>query len=337
MTNGRPDRANETSRAAARLGVAPGTDAAGVRAAFLGRLEEVEFVPPPDMLRAFETLGGRALPGGESTTRTGDSFAEESRVREELETLAADFFSYPVAERRRRWEALAEPCRPFPALAVRLRSLGAGLNLEPGELQDPDLLVVRLAGYLGELFVLSPPSRAVYRHELLARLKTDIPRWEAAAQALKQRHPAFAELEPVLLGRLAGWSARQKQRMKARKRVKVTAAASDWQRYSWIIFVVIAALGTLFRGINSVSNPHPPSTVPHFQPFAPDRLQDNDKRIQDVLKDLEKWKKNAPLLPGGTEKRADKVPPPFAPLPQLNPGPGRPPADPAIPDKRGPP
>jgi hypothetical protein len=325
-------------RADELLGVAAGAGPAEVRAAFLRRLEEADFVPPPVWLRAYESLGGRRLPAEEGREGGQERLAAEERLREEVEELALQFFTWAAPERRRRWQALVARCAPYPPLAARARALGAGLLLDPLAVPDHDPLVKELAGYVGELFVLRPAARAARRQELLARMKGEIARWEAAARSLKKQHAALADLEPELVRRLSRWTATRQELARARRRASkvgrpaAPAQSSALRWLAWLLIGLIAAgLRTTTCGPNYQSPSYQPSTdrpppageirdipaVPNGPrpeadkgfPVAPEKwLQERDmdpevrKTVQKAWEQMLEWKRKRDRVgpgPGG--------------------------------------
>src|SRR5439155_4168869 len=126
--------------------------------AFLRRLPSAGLVPPPEWRSAVRTLTGRPA---RSPAAVADPCADappDDGLRAEVEAFAASFWSFPPAERRTHWQALIRRCAADPALAVRLRRLEAGVDLEPVPRGADQSRSEELAGLVQELFVLKPAA-----------------------------------------------------------------------------------------------------------------------------------------------------------------------------------
>src|SRR5262245_23731396 len=208
-----------TRWAAETLGVA-GDDAAVARGAFLRRLPAAGFVPPTGWRTAVTALTG-TLAGSEGGVRTDasqfDGTAE--RLREEVESFAARFWSLGPPDRRGEWQLLRERCRDCPALAARLRRFKAGLDVAADEGADSNGRVPALARELQELFVLWPTQAGSRRRAFLRRPPPPASEWEAAASAIRDEMPAVAALDKALIRELAPWRSARRERVR-RGRIK---------------------------------------------------------------------------------------------------------------------
>jgi hypothetical protein len=331
---GSPRDEPATRWAAEELGVAAGAAPDVVRGAFLRRLAETDFVPPPAALRAYRHLAeGRPL-RAENACAEHVLLAEEDRLRTEVEDFAEQFFTLAPPERRQRWLALTERCRWSPPLAARLLGLEAGLGVDLSEVPDADPLAARLARQVGELFVLRPADRAQRRRAFLARMGGEADAWERAARRLDESHPAVASLAPELLDRLMEWSATQKELARARKRPRRGASAagtsgpsggSGGGRFPWyVIFFIIMGLSWLVRSADR--RPAPAPSYDRFRPPAEDfpNWQPGGAHFdKDWQRELEKLRKKIPppRRPGawpppqgqpGLDKQGENRPPPPA-------------------------
>lgn len=242
------------------LEVPDGTPPEQARGGLLRRLGGGELVPPPDWHEAAEVLC-RTQPGRPPATL--GLMAEETRLREEVQSFAADFFQTRPAERRQRWHALGAQCRPFPPLAARLRELAPGLDVEPACLGDRYMQVNRLAARLAQLFVLPLVERAKKRRELFEQMREA--GWLSAARRLQSHYPAVAALEPHLLTAIITWPKTDHAIRKARAKMQRPASGSSSGAGKGVgVGVGVAAMVIirLIATVNSNSNHSTPSYSP---------------------------------------------------------------------------
>src|SRR5437870_4373578 len=111
MTTGtRPEPAGQMLRewAADQLDLDAAARPEEVRAQFLRRLPDEDFLPPLAWQEAAALLDGLPAPA----TPPEDAVAEMAEsLREEVESFAGQFFALRPDERRARWQTLAERCR----------------------------------------------------------------------------------------------------------------------------------------------------------------------------------------------------------------------------------
>ncbi len=286
MTTGtNPDAGPALRRWAAEvLGVREDASPAEARRAYLGKLRERDFLPPPSWRQALRLLDGApAEPDDEWLAE------EEDRLRTEVASFADEFFTLPAARRRERWDTLLSRCRGVPQLVVRLQSLKAGLEVESQGLPLDDSPRGRLAEQLLQTFPLPPLARAASRQAFLRRLEESSADsrklWEKAARYLRAEWPAVAALDDELVRYVAGLSSRLRWRRKMHRHCQrgyQPPAAGVVEGPRWKVFAIVVgmALGVLRGFINSdnSSSSRAPSPTSYalqggagFQGFVPPR------------------------------------------------------------------
>jgi hypothetical protein len=313
-----PDTALPNLRgwAAAQLELAPDAAPAQARTALARRLAEDDFVPPYRIQQAAVFLL-RPATGAEAVLRQGQAqYDEEDRLRIEVDEFAAEFFKLGVPERRRRWQELCSRCAFAPTLIGWLGGLERGLDVPLTPLAGTPMS--ELAEHLGALFVLRPAARAARRLELLAEMRNDIPRWQAAARQLQSQAPRVVALGPTLVEELANWDRRLQQQRKRAGALPVMGSAGS-ERVStygrlgagrvrqglvgdtpgsnrgstWpvilIVFVVINVLRLAFSGSGGSSPTIPRFTMPTFPKFVLPEPKGNDE-LERLIRELNKGK-----------------------------------------------
>jgi hypothetical protein len=166
-----------------------------VRAAFLRQVAE-DGGPP--LVSALRQLTGKENAGLVGAGTRAAAVALDRRQRGEVEGFAACFFALAPAERRQQWQDLMQRCRFSEAARQRLADLEPGLKVvvpEGGDLQV-------LAGRLTEVFTTAPPRQAAVRARLVADLRAEQPRWQAAGKQLARQSTVLTRLEPEALHQL---------------------------------------------------------------------------------------------------------------------------------------
>lgn len=222
-----------------------------VGAAFLSRLELVEFCPSPAQDFALRVL---ADGGGTDAANLGWQQAHldiENELRDKVEQLAAGWFSIGAEDRKLRCEELYVACDRFPELKARLEELLTGVDIDPSELTGPQ---GQLAAMLAELFVLRPVPRAERRRELLIDLEENLAFWDTTAQELSESQPRMAALEPVFLDAILGrklHAERVRTAKKAYAKSPKPAAASSGSQWHWLLIafsmISLIRLGSVFN------------------------------------------------------------------------------------------
>ena len=179
--------------AAAQLGVPPESSPEVCTTAFLRRLAEEDFVPPPRLKDAWQFVTR-----GSSDSRPAlpwiDSDAE-SELSGRIEEFAGQFFNLPPEQRSAHWERLYAEAQQWPRLETRLRRLKPGLTIEFKPLPTLSLREAKLIQWIRELFPLPMEERAVRRRQMLRDdVRTDIQPWQKAAQRVARRQPTIAAL-----------------------------------------------------------------------------------------------------------------------------------------------
>jgi len=293
MTAFRPEPGH--GHVATALGLPAGAGPLEARAALLRRLPAVDFVPPPDWLRAYRALVPGPDPSDEESARAAD-LAQEQHLRDEVEDFAAEFFDLTTEERQRRWQAFLARAEQYPALTARLRHLAPGLTISTWSMEDSQPLVGRLARHLCEVFTLRPAARARKWQELRRTMQASRLDWQAAARRLQHKYPALAALAPELVDGLISESAGRGELARGRKRSAAPllsarplsdAAPANPTGTGWIVVAVMVVLGIVRVASQSsrstavdrpsrfqVPNFHAPNfPQPQFQPQQFDGLQ----------------------------------------------------------------
>ena len=187
--------------ARAALQVAEDASADEVRAAFLTRLEDEDFLPPPEVPAAFRVL----MAANESFDVSGADARKlaGASLTAEVEQFARDFFTLSPEARQKDFLALGQRCQGVPKLLVRLKALRAGLELDAADLPPGPSDARSLAEEALACFVMLPVDRAIRRQAYLRVCADDRRRWRAAAELLKKKHPRIAACEPRFFDYLA--------------------------------------------------------------------------------------------------------------------------------------
>jgi hypothetical protein len=301
-----------TAWAAREVGLRTGATPDEARAAFLRELRDNGFVPPPTRQRAWQQLCGLL-----GSAPPAALFAEEARLRNDIDEFAASFFATPITARHERWQELSQRCASSPPLVARLQALRPGLDVEvdPNSLGNPRLQ--QLASHVAGLFVLPPAARAAQRQAVLRAAQMDILGWEAAAVQLHATLPALVALEPTLQGAILGWRGQQ-QRLARRREGRTSSARARAPRPAppaptpapsgagnraiggITIFAILVAV-RLCMGLGSdrtyAPDPIPPQNF-RMPPAAPDGPDINIKFEPANADDLERIRKAFEKIPG---------------------------------------
>ncbi|HEY7424971.1 MAG TPA: hypothetical protein VH682_12140 [Gemmataceae bacterium] len=310
MTGIDPDRLERRLRwAAEQLGLSPSASPAEVRAAWLKRLPEEDFVPSCELSWALAAMLRRQPESGWETRADEAAFAaEEEQLRGEVEAFAEQFWDVPVGERRRRWEELTDRCPFAPTLRARLRLLESGLAVDP-RAPSEDAQVIELANHVRELFILRPGPRARARQDIFRRMEGDREKWKTAARRLRYACPPLASLGADLLNKIETAMPTPK-RLPKRPPSPQRAEANTGQGVPrWVLMIIIWVVLGFFRGLacndrrSSISTERFP--IKSFQPekdktvppdiwdrvFKKQQIQD-EKLKEELKKNLDKNMKN---------------------------------------------
>ncbi len=309
MTTGiEPERpAWEAEWAAGLLGVPPGANPSEARAAFLRRLPEVDFVPPPAWRRALGILDGCPAHGPDDPSfYFHEMLAAEDRLRAEVDTFAGRFWALDPAERRRTWNGLSARCSAFPALGSWLERLEPALPVKPVFPVPMDPQVSELLRRTQELYVLRPGEAAREHREYLRQMRRDRGSWRNAVQTLRRVYPDFAALAGPLLSDLESTRKKVKRR---RVRKETVGQGSRRSSSAWWAFLLIAmVLGRVASSLSTHSNssqyPHSLKTSPLWGPnpvLPPLTPQEADKRLE------EHWRKHGVRLDKNGQLHFDPV------------------------------
>ena len=184
--------------AARELGFDAPPGATELRARFVERLSDEQFMPPASASEAFCTL----LADAEGIVEVDDpppfAHAQHFSLLAKLDALQGELLSLPVGVRRERLERLKAECAhdPWPSARVALLERSLNVNVETTSQTDEPLREL-IAGII-ELTTLRPLPRAVRRRELVRSLQR-----HGSAAGLAQRvsklRPDVAQLDPWLL------------------------------------------------------------------------------------------------------------------------------------------
>jgi hypothetical protein len=317
MTGTDPEREARRRRwAAAQLGVAPDASPEEARSAFLRRLPEEDFVPPAAWAWAVRVLCGDRPGPWQSAADAEAARAAGEGLRDEVEEFAGRFWALQPAERRARWDGLVARAAFSPPLRARLDAVAAGLDVPaPGPARGDDLRAAELARRVGELFVLRPGPRARAWQAFWEEIRDSRREWRRATRVFRRRRPDLAALLPDEVGELA--AAATTKPPAAPRKPRPTASAGPAKDYRWAFYVVLMAVGVVFRAVTG------PSTAPTAAPPRPVYPQlpvfkDGDSVMPDV-------RRIPPDKMGEAARRLLGLPP------TTNPPPGKPPGAPSPP------
>ncbi len=266
-------------------------------AVLLTRLEETEFVPPPQWEQAMLLL--TAKPPRELCKRYHWEALLRSReltLKTEIDRLASEFFSLPVAERHTRWRVLMEKCEFSIPLRARLEGLVDGLDvtfpLVQGNLPLP---VFQLAQEIGRAFVLPPSERIACHEEILRRAESDPKAWQGTAQQFRKSCPQIVSLAATLIDTLADYVRLRKManKLEARKRAALARAAKQsaggrsWSVWLLPLIIVAVNAGRLFT----------PSSSPSEKIAVPRAAPPTSNSSMNFIDDLQKALKRGILPP----------------------------------------
>lgn len=290
-----------------------------VRAGFLERVAAAEFCPSPAL-----DYAGRVLADGGNTSPTSLGWQQaqrdiEKQLRDDVEQLAADWFSLAGRVRERRLQELRAACRPYANLLARLDALAPALDLDAAELTGP---AEQLARMIGELFVLPPRRRAERRREMLLELEAETDFWDTAAQEVKARHPRWAALQPVfvesiLARKLHEARARVATKAYAKSLKRQKATASEGVQWPW--FIAALVILSLVRSSSCLREPPPPRIDPWNPMIQPRNQEPWEKRVpgNDAVQKLlsRKWRfEDGKLVPADGPDLQPQVKPALPPV-----------------------
>lgn len=289
--------------AAEQLGLDEDASAEQAQRAFLARLRESEFSPPPAWASALG-LWRQGLPD------RWDAHAAARRIwegllRDEVEVFASEFFSLDVGERQRRFRELRASCEPFsPQLSARLAALEKGLEIDAAAVPREGSPVGDLARHVMRLFVLRPAERAATRRALIVESQGATDRWHEAACGLGFRYAPFAALDSALVDYWKEANQREgrrdefHRRLRSRRQPVVRSNRGSRDGSERLVFVAAIIIFGIFRLIAMFdgSRHSPPQfKLPPPSPPARDLFPDrpNDRQIQEILKRVEELKAKA--------------------------------------------
>ena len=178
----------------ALLGVPREASADSTRMAILERLEASGFAPPIADRQAISFL----IDPPDCRLAVEDAAAlcavMEGRLRAEVESLTAQFFELTPADRRQRWQQLAQLCEPLPRLRLRLAPLERALEIQIAGVAEDETMQA-LVERVCKLFLLPPGAREAQRHDWLDAMVAEGDAWKRPARRLSQRHPRIAKLD----------------------------------------------------------------------------------------------------------------------------------------------
>jgi hypothetical protein len=268
-----------TGWAAEQLGLGPRASTSEVRAAFLRRLPDVDFLPPEAWQRAYQQLTASGPFAPDSATGSPRLLqVEEDRLRREVENFASQFFRLPATNRKLRWQDLRKRCGSAPYLVARLRRLEPGLGLpEPVALlaAEEDPHVRNLAARLCQLFACRPTEGIVRREELLREMGQDPLSAADAAERLQKHYIGIAGLDSALVNHLISWrhagEAEPDKHVVAPSSETVDKIFKTFLQVAVVTAVLILAGAMLRRFLDIMrdSNRNVPTSPPVKQPIAP--------------------------------------------------------------------
>jgi hypothetical protein len=250
-----------------------------VRAAWLRRLPQEDFVPPAESRWALESFLGRQPEGGwEARADEAAAQEEEQRLRGEVEAFAEQFWDLSPEERGGRWMELLNR-NVSASLYARLHLLEPGLGVisMPAE-ADADARVIELARHVRDLFVLRRGPRARARQVLLRRMANERKEWKAAVLVLRHSYPALAGLGGELLDKLQTASP-ESDRLPDKPAAFLAPTDAEGKTSSWPIWLVVVVVMGVVRGLMSSGDQSPSSNPkPNFPAFQEQKFRPRDER-----------------------------------------------------------
>jgi hypothetical protein len=281
MTTGiNPDVGPIARRWATRLlGVDENASRAEARRAYFKMLRKSDFLPPRSLPHALRILDGKR---GPAELDEEWLLAEEGRLRADVESFAAEFFTLPATQRRERWDALFSRCETVSPLTARLQALKAGLDVEVKSLPSFHGL---LAEQLLQSFPLAPLAQAASRQAFLREIEEpsagDHASWEKAARYLLAEWPALASLDREFVQHVAKLRSRVKRKRSMQQRNQrqreamhlrsmrqrlAPVAAGKKRSAWWVLAISVSMLGMVIRGITSYHSSPPVAPSPSYSP-----------------------------------------------------------------------
>lgn len=276
MTTGiDPDLAAARRWAADLLGVPEDAPAAEARRAYLRKLREHEFLPPPYLRHACGVLVGEVAP---SAAEEAWRPAEEERLRGEVAAFVTVFFELDVPVRRERWNALWTRCAAVPLLVSLLRALQVGLEVNtrggPADQTFPGMLARELRLNFGLPPVFWAGSWQRFLREIedpaAAGSRRD---WEKAARYLQAEWPALVALNPELVGHVA----QLRRRLQARGKLRSQRQHQDGSpakpllsSWNWLFIAAVVISSVIRIGMGTSDKP-PSRPVPSVSTALPNR------------------------------------------------------------------
>jgi hypothetical protein len=289
-TEPNPDRpiqctAEDRDWARGVLGVPAGAAPQEAFGIVLARLEEAEFVPPPQWEQAMLLLADE--PPRELWLRhqREDMLRpREIALKAEVDCLAEEFFALLPAARHARWRELTEKCAFSVPLSARLEALVDGLDVTPPPIEDdPSLPISRLINDLCRAFVLPPSLRTMRHVKILRRAAADPRLWQTTARDVRDRYPQILPLGSSLIETLADYVSVQKKAVQkhAQQRAALAKAAKQANGISsqrWLLWLLpLAMLFSFIFGLAHNSNsPSNNAKVPRFGSSNPASSFDRD-------------------------------------------------------------
>jgi len=328
-------------------------DVAELRGHVLSRLSEEQFLPSEGWDAARRVLSSDEPPDEPPTTADQPDqffFAEDERLRGEVQRFARQMFSVPPERRRALWKKLCDRAAHSPRPSAWLEELEPGLDVSLDDIPPDAPLTGELAEKLCRLFVLRPQPRAVLRDQFREPMIGDVDRWSLAARTLQSRYPQIAALDP-LAAQLADWKQYQKKIAKRRRAparsthpsASTTSGSGSSSFPTWLAVIFVAlAVKVIFLVAGTNHRPKPEPSQLNFK--MPDSESDleaylngiREKAHRDARQQMRRQPRETqyqnPQLPPGD--RGERVP--SASLPDPNLPPPHPSPVPSSPNHRGP-
>ncbi len=238
---------------------------AQVQAAFLKRLQTVEFSPSEDIVTAFSF---RASPWSHTAEEHAfDNRQVEYRLREAIDGFAERFFETEPSARTAEWTQLSDAAARFPALKRRLDRLQPGLSLPVAtETEWNETRTAELAELWRKVFVATEPAAARLRQAAGESIRQHRREWLAAVGEFRQQSPDYERFYSGLLSWVSRGGSDTYPSQQRKHVVNVTVAkdaatsASESRPRSnaWVLVgVVCATLAVRLLGAGLRSDPTP--------------------------------------------------------------------------------
>ncbi len=201
----------------------------------------------------------------------------ENALASEVEEFCQNFFQFAPKARKKQFELLAEKCRQYPALRLRLEELSPGLNLlawskirKQEENSELSHSLFEFGKHVVEIFLAHPGERGEIERSLKKRWGSQLVWKRHAARDFAEQFPDYAKLASGFVDRI-----QQLKTESSRWRTRATTSHSTPQEYQetqevdgWTLLgiIFVGLIVVIIRIALSSAGSSPSSTTynPHF-------------------------------------------------------------------------